>query len=114
MPKKPNYYRKPAFFHETQYGLTHSGEGIVVEYEKGGTVFGNKITYFILLRNKIRGNSFVKRDARLTSSQARNNIEIREEFSNEFKQSLLKLSFNGSPYLRENIENFLEHLEGKK
>lgn len=110
MPKKPNYFRKPADLYKTEMGFMHSGEGMVSEYKKGSPTTGNKITYFILLQNRDR-LAFLERATHLTGAQARNNIEVNDDFSSRFKHSLFKIIFETkkSAYIT-NIKRFIRYL----
>jgi len=111
MAKKPNYFRKPASFHKTETGFMHSGEGMVTEYEKRNSIIGNKMNYFILLQNRKTETGFVERSTHLTAAQARNNIDVNDDFSPNFKHSLFKIIFETKKdaYVT-NIKRFIRYL----
>lgn len=112
MTRKPNYLGKPANFYATKTGFMHSGEGMVVGHKKGNKITGDRIYYFLLFRGDI--TKFAERSVSLTPNQARKNIEVKDDFSTNFKRDLLCLSFETkkSAYIT-NIRRFARHLERK-
>lgn len=110
MPIKPKYFMQPAYFSSTDYGIRRGGEGIVFNYEKGNSIVGNKIGYFVLAKSMLDHKYiFDKREQYLTVSQARNNIDTREKFSRGFKKNLLEIIFSNSKYTK-NVEDFIKKM----
>jgi hypothetical protein len=98
---------KPVKFFKTESGFQEASEGIIVEYEKGNSIAGNRIRYFILTNN----DRFLDRTRNITVAIAKRNINIQSDFTWDFKTRLVELIFNTKKkYILDNINYFVEHM----